>query len=75
MWSYGIHRGLGLPAKYISQDLENQVMIITGTEDQWLSTPDYKYLELLDDNSEKGAIQKNFLLAAGDACGSVPLRS
>lgn len=51
VWCYGIHKGLGLLCKFVSQDLDNQVMIITGTGDQWLGYPDFKYLSLLNTNS------------------------
>lgn len=58
-WCYGVHKGLGLICKYIAQDLENQVLIITGTGDQWLGFPDFEYLQLLQDNCEYDPIKYN----------------
>ena len=52
MWCYGLHRGLGQLCKYVKQDKDNQVMIITGTGDQWIGMPDMKYISLLVNNSE-----------------------
>jgi len=42
-WSYGMHRAWGQLPKMIAQDLENQVLIFTGTGDKWLTFPEHDY--------------------------------
>lgn len=38
-WLYGMHQAWGKLPKMIAQDLENQVLIFTGTGDKWLTFP------------------------------------
>lgn len=59
MWCYGLHKGLGQLCHYVANDKENQVMIITGTGDQWLGFPDWEYLQLLQDNCAKDNLTYN----------------
>ena len=55
MWAYGLHKGMGQLMKYIAQDLDNQVLIWTGSGDKWLNIPDMKYLSLLVNESNTDA--------------------
>lgn len=42
-WSYGMHQAWGMLPKMIAQDLDNQVLIFTGTGDKWLAFPEFDY--------------------------------
>ena len=59
LWCYGVHRGIGQLCKYIAQDLDNQVVIVTGTGDQWLGYPDWKYMGLLLKNADTDPLAYN----------------
>lgn len=54
-WCYGLHKGLGQLCKYVKQDKDNQVMIITGTANQWIGMPDMEYIQLLVQESQGNA--------------------
>lgn len=53
-WTYGMHAGIGKLAKYIAQDVENQVLIITGTGDKWITFADMgQYGDVLLESAAK----------------------
>jgi len=53
LWTYGMHKGLGMLPKIIAQDNENGVMIITGTNDVWLTFAGMEYGEILIESAAK----------------------
>lgn len=50
-WVHGLHNALGCVLKYIGQDKENGVLIITGAGDTWLGGLDPEYMQYMQDHS------------------------
>lgn len=50
-WVHGLHNALGCALKYIGQDKENGVLIITGAGDTWVGGLDPEYMQYMQAHS------------------------
>ncbi len=51
VWCHPLHKGLGAVLKFIGADRDNNVLIITGTGDDWLGQIDPEYQKFMIQNS------------------------